>query len=70
MELVRVTARHRNDFSWLGRCRHCAFETEWPDGYADRYYCLTIVPHRHCPKCGLDCYGEADEDDRAEQGMA
>ena len=58
MELIEVTRRHRNNFHWKGRCRHCGHIENYGDGYADAFYCLTIVPHRHCPECGLDCYGD------------
>jgi len=58
MELREVLSRHRNDFSWLGQCRHCAHIERYGDGYADAFYCQRVVPERHCPNCGLNCYGE------------
>ena len=57
MELIEVTRRYKNDFHWKGRCRHCGHETTYGDGYADAFYCLKVVPGRHCPECGKDCYG-------------
>lgn len=57
MELLEVTWRHRNDFHWQGRCRHCSHTERYRDGYADAFYCRRVVPERHCPACGLNCYG-------------
>lgn len=61
MELIEVTSRHRNDFHWKGKCRHCNHVEHYGDGYADDFYCLRVVPNRHCPKCNLNCYGETPE---------
>jgi hypothetical protein len=61
MRIIKVLERIRNDFHWLGKCEHCGYETRYGDGYADEYYCLTIVPHRYCDKCGLNSHGEKDE---------
>ena len=58
MELIKVLSRHRNDFTWEGKCRHCKHVCKWGDGYADHYYCTQVVPGRHCPECGLNCHGE------------
>jgi hypothetical protein len=69
MELVKITRRHRNDFHWIGRCRWCGHEERYGDGYADEFYCLKVVPHRHCSECGKNCYGET-HDQRIEEEVA
>lgn len=58
MRLLEVTSRHRNDFHWIGQCESCGHKQRYGDGYADRFYCMGVVPGRHCPECGLNSYGE------------
>lgn len=58
MKIDQIVSRHRNDFVWIGKCRHCGHTCRYGDGYADRYYCTEVAPARHCPKCGLNCAGE------------
>ena len=59
MRIEKIIQRHRNDFHWLGKCEHCGKEERYGDGYADDFYCLRVVPGRHCPSCGLNSHGEA-----------
>lgn len=59
MHIIKITFRSRNDFHFISHCRHCGDQTSWGDGYADAYYQQVVFPHRRCPKCGLDEYGEA-----------
>ena len=59
MQIAEVTFRHRNDFHWIGQCRHCGHRQRYGDGYADHFYCARVAPARHCSKCGLNCFGEA-----------
>lgn len=61
MRIHEITRRHRNDFHWIGECEHCGHKEHQGDGYADSFYCLTIVPHRHCSECGKNSYGETQE---------
>lgn len=63
MKLLEVTYRHRNDFHWRGQCENCRHIERYGDGYADAFYCLTVIPHRYCPKCGKNSYGETPPED-------
>lgn len=63
MRLKEVLNRHRNDFTWLGECRHCGHTRKYYDGYADRFYCEQVVPSRYCDECGLNCHGERAPED-------
>lgn len=58
MRIDEITWRHRNDFHWIGKCEHCGHTDRFGDGYADEFYCLNVVPSRHCEKCGLNSHGD------------
>ncbi len=60
MRIKEITSRYRNDFHWKGECEHCQHVERYGDGYADEFYCLRVVPARHCPKCGRNSYGETE----------
>jgi hypothetical protein len=66
MQIVEVTHRVRNDFHWIGQCRHCGHRERYGDGYADHYYCTQVAPGRYCPDCGMNCFGEKEEQGVAE----
>lgn len=61
MRLKEITSQHRNDFHWIGECEHCGKTKRYGDGYADDFYCLRVIPARHCSECGLNSYGLTTE---------
>lgn len=65
MRIEKITYRSRNDFHWIGLCEHCGHEQKYGDGYADGFYCLQVVPHRHCSKCDLNSYGLTEPQQQA-----
>lgn len=58
MHIKEVTWRHRNDFHFICACERCGHEFKRGDGYADAFFQQKVVPSQHCPKCGLNSYGE------------
>lgn len=68
MRIAKVIFRHRNDFHFTADC-DCGQQSQWGDGYADAYYQQVVFPHRHCPHCGLNEFGETREE-AAEQATA
>lgn len=58
MFIKEVLTRYRNDFSFVCGCEHCGHSFKRGDGYADGHFCLKVVPGQHCPKCGLNSYGD------------
>lgn len=62
MFIVAVTYRNRDDFHFISLCPHCSHQSRWTDGYADHYYQKVVLPHRHCPNCRLDDFGDPTEE--------
>lgn len=68
MRIETITFRSRNDFKFIASCRHCGKDSRHGDGYADEFYCVRVLPGRHCEHCGLNEAGEARPED--EKGRA
>ena len=60
MKIGEVTYSNNNDFKAKFVCEKCGHSYEgW--GYADGNFFNNVVPNAICPECGLNRWGENEE---------
>lgn len=58
MKIKQITSEHRNDFTAVMECEHCAAEEKLTTGYHDNYYHTKVIPGMYCGTCGYNRAGE------------
>lgn len=59
MKIKTITSEHRNDFSAIMECEHCAATRKNRSGYHDGNYHDNVIPAMHCRKCGKNRAGDS-----------
>lgn len=57
MKIKTILTEHRNDFTAIMQCEHCASEEPNKAGYHDNHYHTRVIPAMHCKSCGLNRAG-------------
>jgi hypothetical protein len=61
MFIKQITSQHRNDFSAIMQCEHCAETVKNNCGYNDANYHERVIPAMYCPSCGKNKAGEVKQ---------
>lgn len=72
MRIIERLSQHRNDFTALMICEHCAHEQKLSSGYDDDFYHRRVIPAMTCKDCGKNRAGEVPtvKNDNGEQSVS